>query len=227
LSSDNEFLKHYRELLHEIKSPVAIIKAHALHLQESYKQDADCIDEYLSVILSETDRLDQLLIDVAAGLKETKLNLSPCDVSSLINDIVSKLKYEFSEKDITVKYDFKGELPKIYLDRGKFLQILINLLKNAVESIESGGTVEILAEVDDQLHISIKDDGCGIKDEDVGKLFTPFFTKKPEGVGLGLFIIKKLVEAHGGSINVSSEYGSGTEFILTFPTRLNVRGDNG
>lgn len=226
LGSNSEFINHYEELLHEIKSPIDIIRAHAKHLKDNYMRDEVSIDEYLSIIIDETERLYLLLRNIEESVKKVNIRPSLCDINCIIKDVISKLKHEISDKDVTIRFSPDSEMPKIYIDVSKLYQVLINLIKNAVRSVEPGGEVEIKAEADERLKITVKDNGCGIKSSDLDRIFEPFFTTAPGGTGLGLFIVNKIIDAHGGKLEVSSVCGEGSEFLVTLPIQSDKRADN-
>ena len=120
---------------------------------------------------------------------------------------------------ITVHKEF-GEIPKIRCYPGQLNQVFMNLLTNAADAIEGEGEVWIKTRVDgDKVKISVRDNGCGIPDDTLPKIFDPFVTTKPvgSGTGLGLAVSHQIIERHGGSITVDSEVGKGTEFVLTLP----------
>jgi signal transduction histidine kinase len=226
LNSDSELIKHYKELLHEIKSPLDIIKAHALYLKKNINKEPDITEEYISIILDETERLETFLQEIGESIKSVSLKLSECNVNGIIKDVTKKLEYMFKEKNITLKYNPKKELPKVYLDENRISQVLINLINNAIYAVEPGGTIEIAADVNELFCIKVKDDGCGIEKGDINNIFDPFYTKKPEGSGLGLYITKKIIDAHGGSINVTSELNKGAEFLVILPASHKEKGEN-
>ena len=225
MDSDKEFIKHYQELLHEIKSPLDIIRAHALYIKNNTNK-IENLEEYLDIILSEAERLDSFLREVGDSIKKVKLSLSLCDINRIIEDVAKKLRHDFDKKGVTLKCNLKKGLPENYVDCNKIYRALINLINNALYSVERGGIVEISTDMNESFCIKVKDNGCGIKKGDNEKIFQPFYTTKPEGTGLGLYIVKNIISAHGGSINVSSEENKGAEFLIILPI-VKKRVDNG
>lgn len=209
--------EHYKEFIHEIKSPLDIIKAHAVYLKKE-KGSVAYSEKYLSIIISEVERLHAFLDEFAESSKKIKLNFTSTDINGIIKDAGDKLKHEFDRKNITLKYDFNKKTLPVQLDKNKISQVLINLLRNAIDASAVGGEVVIATDINDNMLIRLRDSGSGIKKSNLGELFKPFFTTKENGTGLGLFICKKIIEAHNGTIDVTSEYAKGTEFIISLPT---------
>jgi signal transduction histidine kinase len=141
-----------------------------------------------------------------------------CDVNELIQSTLNIAKSQF-------KYHAKVELdlhpvPQILCDKGKIGQVLLNLVINASQAIVENGLITIRTRVVDQcLEIDVEDNGSGISEQDLSKIFDPFYTTKPvgEGTGLGLAICFNIAQEHGGSIDVSSVVGSGTTFTIKIP----------
>jgi signal transduction histidine kinase len=122
---------------------------------------------------------------------------------------------------IRIQQEIPSGLPPIRADRKQIQEILFNLIRNAGQAIERNGTITVRARqsLNGRVQIEIQDTGCGIPEEHLGKLFTPFFTTKGEGqgTGLGLFVVNRLVERNDGTISASSARGAGTTFTLEFP----------
>src|SRR5204862_2093595 len=121
---------------------------------------------------------------------------------------------------IQAHLDLDRSIPEIYFDENQVMQILHNLIRNAAESMQQGGTLKLkTGRIDDHVSLSISDTGTGIPAEILDRLFDPFFTTKPDGTGLGLAVSKKIIEDHGGKIEVQSTVGKGTTFVISFPPR--------
>ena len=134
------------------------------------------------------------------------------------------ISHELKEHDIRIEMDLQA-LPTIRADRDQVKQVFLNLTLNAMQTMSDGGTLAVSTAVtDDHVHISFRDDGPGIPEPVQEKLFEPFFTTKEEGIGLGLSIAKRIIQAHHGTIHVESMEGKGTTFTITLPLAYSERG---
>ena len=136
-------------------------------------------------------------------------NFQPCDVNKLVRETLSL--YENLPNDINVDVQLASELPQANLDEGQIKQVLHNIIKNAIEAMPNGGKLQVITGLDDDIiSIEITDTGCGMSEEVKSKLFTPYFTTKQKGTGLGMAIVQRIIEQHDGEINVESQEGVGT-----------------
>ena len=137
---------------------------------------------------------------------------------SLIEHGLSMVEKAINDKQIHVHRHFEHEHEMIAVDPAMLSQALINLFLNAIDAMEPGGTLGVSAHGQaDRLTIEIEDNGCGIDEEDLPHLYNPFFTRKNYGTGLGLTQVKRIVDQHGGEIDVFSKKGEGTRFVITLP----------
>jgi signal transduction histidine kinase len=151
----------------------------------------------------------------------------PADVNSVLDITIGlALRHpQFAAKDsktITVIKDYDTRLPKTMADPQQLQQVFMNLLLNAADAMPEGGMITVQTshyESGRSLHIQIVDTGGGIDEAVADKIFQPFFTTKPQGTGLGLAITKRLIEQHGGSINVKNNHAKGVAFMITLPIR--------
>lgn len=224
-------------IAHEVRNPLGGIKAASQVLEESFDQ-YDPRLELVSRIVREADRVNNLLMDFFKFAKPVKPSQSYHDVESIIDGIYLLLAAQLKIKRIEFKEQFADVLPKIYADANQIEQVLMNIFLNAIQAMPNGGTLTVKAyatTISKNPHISwsqdiidkdmpfvaieIADTGVGIPKENIEKIFNPFFTTKPEGLGLGLSICHRLVTQNNGSIHVSSEINKGTTFTLFLPTR--------
>jgi len=151
------------------------------------------------------------------------------NIESLIKGINLLLESKMNKKNIVLKTNFIEDIPYVYVDENQIEQVLINMLLNAIDAIESDGIITIttktVAEEDVKkgnimwVVVDLEDSGAGIAQENIEKIFNPFFTTKNEGVGLGLSISSRLIEENGGRIEVNSELRKGTKFSIYLPMR--------
>jgi signal transduction histidine kinase len=176
--------------------------------------------EYLSRITKEIDRLNELLKTFFSFAKPQKLNLVPCHIQDIINEIIPFLIKEIADKGIRFLETYHPQLPKIKVDKNQMYQVFLNLFLNA--KIEASPMISNSLDGFKQnfVKIVISDKGRGIPPHIVHKIFDPFFTTKPKGIGLGLSITYQIIKQHGGTIKVESEWERGTSFVISLPERL-------
>lgn len=214
---------------HEIKNPLSALYIHANIIKKLLSRgkvgdvDIEYLDREIDVIVSELDRLNAVLNDFIYSFKPYKLVEKYENVNDIVKEVFSLFLPELKERGIAFELFLEEHLPMVLCDRNILKQAIINLVKNAIDSVrEKDGKIIIstfstskLSE--DYVVISVKDNGIGIPDEIKSKIFEPFFTTKPNGTGLGLSIVYRVVKLHMGFIDFSSEKGKGTEFRIYLP----------
>lgn len=200
---------------HEIKNPIFSIRGFLQLLEKSLEKE-DERREYTDVILSELDRLNRL-IDKFLSLKKGNLKKSsPVNINYIVQDVIKLFEPMFKKKHIKCHFKKNDEEIIILGNHDKLKQVFINILQNCYEAIDSGKNLYIKTKSEKgQAVIIIKDEGKGIKKQDLSQIFKPFYTTKKRGTGLGLFITNKIIRKHNGDIKVDSEEGKGTTFTLT------------
>jgi two-component system nitrogen regulation sensor histidine kinase GlnL len=211
-------------IAHEIKNPLGGIKG-AAQLLRNNTQNV-CIDEYVGLIIKETDRLNSLLQDYLTVCKKPSFNM--VNIHEVIEQALAILSIPMQKAGITLKRIYDPSLPYIRGDESKLLQVCLNIVKNAIESMKKGGSLEISTGPAGELFkergrikrmalLKIKDTGKGIEEKDLQKIFLPLYTKKKKGTGIGLAFSKKSVKDHGGFIKVKSQKNRGTCFHIYLP----------
>ena len=211
---------------HELKTPLTSIKGFAETLR--YVEDEKNKERFLDIINDEAERLTRLIDDilVLSDIENNKeKNEESVDINRLIEDICYLVKNSADGKDI--KIIISGEkIPCVLGDKDKFKQMLINLVDNAIKYTESGGSVTIGTELKGNKYIIwVQDTGVGIPKEHIDRLFERFYrvdkarSRAQGGTGLGLAIVKHIVLGLNGTINVESEVGKGSKFIVTIPMK--------
>ena len=212
---------------HELKTPLTSIKGFVETLKDGGVEDSKIRNKFLDIINIETDRLFYLIQDILALSEiENKKNLKELqtiDIVKVIDDAIELLSEHAIKKDIDIKF-YKNSDKVISGDEKWFVQMIINLLDNALKYTPEKGLVEInLYEEMDNIIIKIRDTGFGIPKEDLARIFERFYrvdkarTREIGGTGLGLAIVKHIILSLGGSIEVESELGKGTEFTINLP----------
>ncbi|MFH0840232.1 MAG: ATP-binding protein [Candidatus Omnitrophota bacterium] len=214
---------------HEIANPLSIARgqceAFVLSWKEGLYKDKskeEVIENSIRImerVIQEADRISDItkrLTDFVKSGKATKPQ--PVYVIEEIDEVLTFLNAEIKLSDIQIIKDIPPGLPPIRADKKHIQQIFFNIIKNAAQALGDTRRIEMRGWRDGAgLFFEIKDTGSGIKEEDLDKIFIPFFTTKPNGTGLGLFIVKQLTEINKGSVSIDSKAGTGTSFVLRFP----------
>jgi PAS domain S-box-containing protein len=200
---------------HDLRNPLTGIKNAAYYLKKKWAPNADASEkEMLEVIDSAINHANRIISDLLDYSREMHLEPIECTPHSLLKEALPMIQIP----DNTKIADYTLDEPKIKADVGKIVRVFINLIKNAVDAMPEGGTLEIRSTTTNgNLNIAFTDTGKGISEEVMAKLFTPLFTTKAQGMGFGLAICKRVVEAHGGKITVKSTVDKGTTFTITLP----------
>jgi two-component system NtrC family sensor kinase len=211
---------------HEINNPLTGILTFTRILQRS-KDIGDKSQSHLQKIAESTVRVRKIVKGLLDFSRQTELDQEPTDVNRLIRTVISAMENQALIKGVTITFNPGENLPMLTLDRSQFQSVLINLIINAFDAMEQGGTIIISTGISlsasdtDQkgVEIAIADTGCGIQHEDLDKLFDPFFTTKEvgKGTGLGLSVSLGIVQRHGGTIRVQSEIDRGSTFTIWIP----------
>ncbi len=203
-------------ICHEIKNPLIIIGGFTQQLLKSSQDEKN--RQKLQIILEEIQRLNQFLIDISDFTRFTKPQFTLANINKILEEIFILLGPTLNEKKIKLVKTLDKKIPQTLLDERQIKQVLLNVLKNAIEAMPEGGTLTVTTALrGDNIEITVKDTGKGISPEDLKKIFDPFFTTKSKGSGLGLAISKKLIEGHRGTIVFESEIGKGTTCVIILP----------
>jgi len=204
---------------HEIRNPLGALKGFLQYFQRKLPlQDQDKI--YLTVMMKEVDRLNAVISNLLDFARPKDPVLEPCDIGDLIRHVLTLTESDFQSKEIGISLNIAENLPQVRLDRDQMTQVLLNILLNAVQVMESGGQISIGANIRTetrQLELTVSDNGKGIPVDDLPRIFDPFFTTKKQGAGLGLAIAHTIIENHHGEITVESEEGKGSTFRIRLP----------
>ncbi|MHB8770286.1 MAG: ATP-binding protein [Syntrophales bacterium] len=204
---------------HEIRNPLSSIKGFATYFRERYRENPDD-RETAETMISEVDRLNRVITQLLEFARPLTMKRIPTSLPVVIRHALRTVEGQATQKGIRIETDIPAAPAEIPLDADRMSQVLLNLLLNAVAATDAGGSIGVsLKQQDDgTIRIAIADTGAGIRPEDLPRVFDPYFTTKPSGTGLGLPIVQKIVEAHGGTIHIASEAGKGTTVTLLLPT---------
>lgn len=206
-------------IAHEINNPLAGILLYSSNMAK--KVDADSkLKEGLDIIVHETIRcrkIIQELLDFSRGREPKK---QPSDINAIINKALAIIENEFRLHRIEVKKNLSPDIEEIMVDSSQIEQVVVNLLLNAIEAMSDGGGIWVNSwanEEDEIVMVEIKDNGPGISEAEIDKIFEPFFTSKPKGTGLGLSVSYGIIHNHLGRLRVESDAKQGASFLIELP----------
>ena len=214
---------------HELRNPLGIIKNSTYYLNMKLGQASEKVKKHLGIIEKEITRSNKIITDLMDFARVRRPALRKTDVNLLVKEAVSRSKVPENVEVIT---HLKKGLSPLMADPGQIEQVFVNMISNAAQAMTSsnsaetrdGGRLEISTRAEDGFIVTeFKDNGCGISEENLGKLFEPLFTTKTKGIGLGLAISTAIVEAHEGHIEVESELGKGTTFTVKLTASTTVK----
>lgn len=201
---------------HEIRNPLMIIGGFSHQIRGSLT-DQKAVRK-LDMILDEVIRLEKLVANLGDFTREYKLVKRPADINSVIRDVLKIMGEIYSSDKYEIAAGLSSNLKEINCDPDKLKQVFMNILANGIEAMEEGGKIAITSQQRSEgVEIRIADEGVGISEEDLLRIFEPFYTTRERGSGLGLSISYKIVAAHKGDIWAVSMPGEGTTFIIRLP----------
>jgi signal transduction histidine kinase len=210
------------EIAHRLKNPLSIINNAAFSMQRHMGGRDENAAKQLDMIRSEVDRSDMILTELMGYARLSEGRVERLNVKEEMRFSIEDTFPAVSNFGITIKQQISDALPPLMMQRAHLREILVNVLVNAREATSKGGTIEISCKPSPNytIEIRVKDSGAGVPKDQIARIFEAYFTTKEKGTGLGLAIVKQNTELYGGEIEVESELGTGTEFVLVFPTRV-------
>ena len=210
--------------IHEVKNHISTLGLNLQLLADDFAEPQNPRErralDRIHRLQSECERLVTVSNDFLRFARAQKLRLEPTRLNDQVSEMVDFLLPTAKQKGITITWYPDGSLPEIPLDGDLFKQALLNLLLNAEQAMPDGGEIVLqTSQEPDWVRLDVIDTGCGIPSDELPLLFKPFHTTKPGGTGLGLPTTRKIIEAHGGSIDAQSEVGHGTKFAIRLPVR--------
>jgi PAS domain S-box-containing protein len=176
------------------------------------------LEQYLSVARGEINRLDYIITQFLQAIRPTMPQLKPASLNEVVQKTLDLLQPELDNRGLSVHTRLARQLPATPIDPTQIQQVLVNLIKNALQAMTKGGALTLqTGEGADGVWVSVADTGGGIPQEQINRIFEPFYTTKKQGTGLGLMIVQRIVRAHGGRIELESQVGRGTTFRIWLP----------
>lgn len=216
-------------IAHEVNQPLAAIVSNGeacLRWLDRPEPDLQEAHANLEQIIGQGRRAADVVERLRSLSKNSQSDRGAHDVNALIQDAVSLVEREMREKGVALKLELEADLPKVRIDRVQIQQVIINLLVNGLHAMETADVRELLVRsrrTASDVEISVIDNGVGLSKDAESRLFTSFYTTKPQGMGMGLSICRSIVEAHGGRIRAENNETAGATFSVTLPVRDEVR----
>lgn len=210
---------------HEIGNPLNSLTIHLQLLERYFKargedDDAREAAELTEISLREVRRLDTIITQFLRAVRPQPLERCPLSLKNVINDTLEFVKHEINDRGVFVEARWPEHVQPITGDETQLKQAVYNIVVNALQAMPDGGMLRIdLEQTDEAVVLNVHDTGKGIPKQELANVFTPYYTTRKEGTGLGLMIVQRIVRDHGATIGVSSEVGAGTTFSIRFPRR--------
>lgn len=174
----------------------------------------------LEVCESEVERLNGIITHFLEAIRPVPPDLQEVNLIEILEEVLQFQSTELDDRSIRVDIELNEKLPVVLGDRNQLKQVFFNLTKNSMEAMRAGGTIRVTTRSDDHfIYLHFGDSGGGIKQEEVGRVFEPYFTTKKGGSGLGLMIVERILRNHGGNVSIESKEGVGTVISLQFPQK--------
>ncbi|MEQ6377309.1 ATP-binding protein [Bacillaceae bacterium S4-13-56] len=211
---------------HEVNNPLATINVYAEDLLDRLKEEKEELvqsgemEKYLRIIKENTERCKNITRNLLNFSRKTEWTKNNIDVNEVVHNSIALIHYTFSRKNINLELMLTPNLPPLIGDGLKLMQVMVNMIQNAVDAMENGGDLLVSSTLErESIALVVKDTGCGMSEETIGKVFDPFYTTKPvgKGTGLGLSVCYGIIQQFGGEIHIESEIGKGTVVKIQLP----------
>jgi signal transduction histidine kinase len=209
-------------LSHEIRNPLGTLFLHIDLLEEEFREPSaespTVIQQTFGEIRTALTRLDELVQDYLSLVRVSTIELAVQDVGAAVQAWTAKMQSRAAQQGVTVELEGHTTVGPLAFHPSTLRRAVLNVVQNAIEAMPEGGTLRLeCTRTATEVHVCIRDSGIGIPAEHLPRIFEPLYTTKPGGTGLGLYIMREILVAHGGRVAVESVEGQGTAFILMFP----------
>ncbi len=208
---------------HEVRNPLSSLKGFAQFLRSRFTPGSR-EERYADIMIEEVERLDRVVQELLDFAKPVTPDRKPSGANEIVDEALALVSDDASFRRVEIVTKLGENLPAVFVDPLQIRQVLLNVLLNGFEAMPEGGTLTIETragvgdDADSTVTVTVTDTGQGMSEDEVGKLYEPFYTTKQQGTGLGLTIVARVLEQNGGSISASSVPGSGSAFVLRLPT---------
>ncbi len=211
---------------HELGNPLNSLNIHLQLIERKLRKlsapakDVDSLTDSIGICRNEVGRLDGIISNFLEAIRPRPPDLTETQLLEVLDEVLQFQQNELEDRQIEVDVETEGEMPVVMADRNQLKQVFFNVIKNAMEAMEPGGTLQMVARSNDEsVYLLFGDTGAGIKQEDILRMFEPYHTTKPTGNGLGLMIVQRIMREHGGQVGMESMAGKGTVVTLEFPRK--------
>ncbi len=204
-------------IAHEIRNPLTNVSMSVRQLREAFPQDSPWA-KHIEILVRNTERINFLITELLNCARPPKLNIQPHDINGILENTLDSIKAKITAQQVDVRKAYCPGFPVINVDREQITRVFSNVMINALDAMPEGGVMTLETGVGGRYFVvKIKDTGTGIPEEDIIRIFDPFFSTKASGIGLGLSVTYGTVVSHGGTISVESQRGKGTLFTVSLP----------
>lgn len=202
---------------HEIRNPMTSIKGFVQLMDKSFEED-DGRRGYTRIIVEEVDRLNSMVQELLYYARPCESLKVAVDINRILADTLLLVNLQATRQQVEISMSYGENLSKVQVDQEQIKQVFLNLLINAIQAVDEGGLIHVESRATKEgVCITVEDNGKGIPQEHLKRLFDPFFTTRDDGTGLGLAVVQKIIDLHHGSLGVTSQQGEGTRFRVTLP----------
>jgi signal transduction histidine kinase len=215
------------EFAHQIKNPLAIINNVTFSLQKALKGDKPALTQQIEIVQEEVAKADRIITQIMGYAQLSEGRVEKLNVTEELNRVIQEIFPTGIPTGIRIRCEYEGDFPSLLMQRRHFSESVGNLLQNAREALDGHGNIMVEARCheDYAVEVTIRDDGPGIPQDRIERIFEAYYSTRERGTGLGLAIVKHNVELYGGSVRVESELGKGTVFTLLFPSKTLMQPD--
>lgn len=204
-------------IAHEIRNPLTNVSMSVRQLKEAFSQDSPWA-RHIEIITRNTERINFLITELLNCARPPQLNIKPHDINSILESTLDSIKAKVMSQQVKIRKDYCPGSPVVSVDKEQMTRAFSNLMINALDSMPEGGSMTIETGIEGHYFVvKIEDTGTGIREEDIIRIFDPFFSTKSSGIGLGLSMTYGTVVSHGGTISVESQQETGTLFTISLP----------
>lgn len=206
------------EMIHEIRNPLTTVSGFMQLLQQHLEGSPQ--EEYLTIMLAELEHINRFVSDFLLLARPGYCKRAQCSINQLITEVAALVECEAVIRKLIINLETSADMPLVNADGGQLKQVFLNITRNAFDALPDGGEVFLRVSMDQQqgiVRVVIRDTGTGMDQQTLANMFNPFFTTKENGTGLGMFISKKIIDNHGGHIEIQSEPGKGTTVTVLLP----------